>query len=347
MTRIILYAATAALLAVSASCSTGKAAIDYTMADGIVYPGPPEKPRIKYLWSLSRISGVEGAGRFASAVIGTDPVSDDPRDAETLQRPHGVYVDARDIMYMTDPGGGRVAVVDLKSMESFKITTAGDLALSSPISAVSDAEGRIYVSDSDLRKVAVYDKKGGFLYFFKGEFKRPTGMAVNLAKGLVYVCDTWAHMVYVYGLDGQRKGMIGGPGESTESGKLNYPTHAAVDPGGGIYVSDTLNFRVQMFTETGKYVHSFGVLGDSVGSFDKIKGIAVDSGGHIYVADSAQDMVKIYNKEGRLLLYFGQKGRFYGMFMQPSGLFIDTKDRIYVSDSLNGRVQAFQFLGGD
>jgi len=73
----------------------------------------------------------------------------------------------------------------------------------------------------------------------------------------------------------------------------------------------------------------------------------VDSEGHIYVVDSKLDMVQVYDRQGRLLLFFGKEGGFYGDFSLPTGIFIDEKDRIFVSDSANGRVQVFQFLGGD
>ena len=117
-------------------------------------------------------------------------------------------------------------------------------------------------------------------------------------------------------------------------------------PNGELYVSDTLNFRVQYFSADGDYLGSFGLPGETYGLFDKIKGIAVDSEGNIYVTDSRQDMVKIFDRDGRMLLFFGQKGQFYGDFEHPAGIFIDSQDRIYVADSLNRRVQAFQFLGG-
>ena len=328
------------------SCAPSKGAIDYTMSGGIVYPGPPEKPRIKYLWSFWRVSGGGGQSkfiRFVAGDIGYDASA--PQYSDVLVAPHGVFVDDREVLYVADPGAGRVSVINLKSMDSFNIKSAGRVSLATPIGVVVSPDGRIYVSDADLAKVAVFNKKGKFMKFLAGDFKRPTGLAINAAEELMYVADTWEHMVYVYGFDGTRKGSIGQRGEGP--GKLNYPTHISVDADGVLYVSDTLNFRVQMFSPSGKFLNSFGVIGDSYGTFDKIKGIAVDTEGHIYVVDSAQDMVKIYNKEGELLLFFGKKGRYYGDFNLPAGIYIDANDRIYVADSMNMRLQVFQFLGGD
>jgi DNA-binding beta-propeller fold protein YncE len=322
-----------------------KANIDYTLSEGIIWPGPPEKPRIKYLWSLWWVRGGEG-GPFLRALAGTEHEVDveESRESPLLTRPHGVFVDDNEILYVTDVG--RAVVVDLKTSESFIITRMGDLPLSAPIGIAASPDGRIFMADADLALVGIYAPGGRkFLRLLEGWFARPTGLALSAATGRLYVSDSWAHTVYVYDFGGKRLGSIGRRGEGP--GEFNYPTHVAVDRQGFLYVADTLNFRVQIFSPDGEFRSSFGRAGDSYMEFDKIKGIAVDSEGHIYVTDAVQDMVKIFDREGRILLFFGRKGLFYGQFYLPAGIHVDSRDRVFVADSLNRRVQAFQFLGGD
>ncbi len=342
--RWFVLLAAACVLAFSA-CAHPKASIDYTLSEGIIWPGPPAKARVKYLWSLWRVKGAEKRGRMLSLLVGGEEYETDPRESSLLVNPHGVFVDERGVLYVTDTGALRVSVVDLNTMDSFDIQKMGEAYFSAPIGVAAGADGRIYITDADVAAVGIYNEKGKFQKTFEGGFKRPTGIGLDNAAGRIYVADTWAHLVHVHDLDGRRLGSIGQRGEGP--GRLNYPTHVAVGGDGLLYVSDTLNFRVQVFTPEGGLVSSFGVAGDAYHSFDKIKGIAVDRGGHVYVADSAQDMVKIFDRQGRLLLFFGQKGRIPGEFYLPAGLYIDGEDRIFVSDSLNGRVQVFQFLGGD
>lgn len=340
-----LLAVLAVLLA-TASCARSKAYIDYTMSESIIWPGPPEKPRIKYLWSLQRVSGGEGPGRLLRIITGEpDHFDPDPKRSDHIVRPQGLFVGRDNVLYIADPGASRVTVADLNDMSSFNIQSAGIVPLLSPIGVVADPEGTIYVTDADLKAVLVFNKKGKYMSYFEGAFKRPTGIAISPSADTIYVADTWEHVIHVYGLDGKRRGTIGQRGEGP--GMLNYPTHVAVDRDGFLYVSDTLNFKVQIFTGSGEFLRSFGVLGDSYNTFDKIKGIAVDSEGHIYVADSAQDMIKIYDGQGRLLLFFGSKGHRYGRFSLPTGIYIDERDRIFVSDSQNRRVQAFTFMGSN
>lgn len=341
MKRAGLFALTLLLL----SCGPSKALIDYTMSEAIVWPGSPAKPRIKYLWSLQRLRGGEGPGKLVRYLAGDMDVDvTDPRSSDVMVKPHGIFVDSKNRLYVTDTGARRVAVINLDNAETFFIKSMEKQVLISPIGVVSEPGGRIYVSDSERKKVAVYSSKGKFLKYFEGDFKRPTGLAINLLAGLIYVVDTWEHTIYVYNLEGKRLQAIGQRGEGI--GQFNYPTHAFIDRDGLIYVSDTLNFRVQVFSPTGRVITSFGFVGDTYDAFDKIKGISVDSGGNIYVVDSVHDTVKIYNIKGQILLFFGGKGSFYGKFVLPTGIYIDSRDRIFVSDSANMRVQAFELIHG-
>lgn len=327
------------------ACAPQKAHIDYTMADGIFWPGEPEKPRIQYLWSLQRVKGAEGGSQLVGLLAGdVDFDIEDPRNSDLLLTPQGVFVDSKNTLYIADPGTQRVNVINLTNLESHIIDTIGKINFVSPIGVVAGPDGRIYVSDADLRVVGIFSPKGKFLKAFEGDFDRPTGLALS-PSGTVYVVDTWASRIYTYDLEGRRLGAFGTDGDLP--GELHYPTFIAVDREGFVYVSDTLNFRVQIFSPAGKLLNAFGLIGDSYGTFDKIKGISVDSEGHIYVVDSAKDMVQIYDREGRLLLFFGTEGGFYGDFRLPSGIYLDNSDRIFVADSFNSRLQVFQFLGGD
>ena len=58
-----------------------------------------------------------------------------------------------------------------------------------------------------------------------------------------------------------------------------------MDKDGNVYVTDTMNNRVEIFDADGKFISTFGKNGDGPGYFARPKGIAVDSDGHIWVAD--------------------------------------------------------------
>jgi sugar lactone lactonase YvrE len=310
----------------------------------MVWPGPPDPPRVKYLWSITETAAAKEGRRGLRDFILGDATGDvtDPRTSNVLMRPYTVYVDAKERLYVADPGAFRVTVIDLKTADVLNITQAGNEDFISPIGVLSDRSGRIYVSDSQLGKVSVFDEKGTYLTRFEGEFKRPTCMAIDEKGSTIYVSDTLEHKIYTYSLEGKRTGSIGGPGSLP--GELHYPTHLFVDKEGLLYVTDSMNFRIQIFDPAGDVLGSVGVLGDRHGNLEKPKGVAVDSQGHIYVVDSINDTVKIFDRKGALLLFFGERGHSLGEFWLPSGIFIDNADIIYVADTYNMRVQAFQFL---
>lgn len=330
-----------------ASCApVYRGQIDASSSGTILWPGPPEKPRIKYLWSLHNLAAGNEKERNLMDVVSGKTREDvsDPQTSYTLQRPQGVYVDEKRY-YIADPGAARVTLVDRDTMDVLQITEAGGESLQYPISVVSGPDGRIYVSDPESKKVFIYSKNGKYLSFFEGDIERPTGMAIDKQRGIVYVVDTLGHNVYKYSLDGKRIGSFGRRGEG--DGEFNFPSYVFVDGKGSVYITDFLNFRIQIFSPEGRFEGKFGILGDSFDSLDKPKGVAVDREGHIYIVDAGRDMVKIFRRDGKLLLFFGETGHKHGDFYLPTGLFVDDKDVIYVADTVNARIQAFQFLGGD
>lgn len=307
----------------------------------ILWPLPPDIPRVSFVNSLSRpedMGIVEGALKsFLRFLAGR---------AETpMVNPHGLEVDAEGRLYVVDQFLKKIHVYDAKEKRYFLLPDKGEAFISPIDIAIDNKRGRIYVSDSAQAVVRVFSKEG---FQPAGEIRsgglgRPTGIAVNEATGELLVVDTLNSAILRFSLsDLGLKGVIGI--EGSEAGRFHSPTHIAVSASGQILVTDALNFRVQVLSPQGKFVSTFGAAGDSPGYFSRPKGVAVDSDGNIYVVDALFDNVQVFDREGRLLMSFGKPGNAYGEFWLPSGIFIDSKDRIYISDSYNKRVQIFQYL---
>jgi DNA-binding beta-propeller fold protein YncE len=207
----------------------------------------------------------------------------------------------------------------------------------------ADAAGRIYVADGLDRSVRVFSPDGESLARLDagGAFERPSGLAVDRARGLLYVADAPAHVVHVLGLDGAPIRVVGGRGNGP--GRLNYPTFLAVRGDGSLLVVDTLNFRVQVFDLDGRPAGSIGHHGDGSGDLSAPKGVAVDSAGRIYVADALFDNFQIFDGDGRLLLFVGGHGRSAGEFSMPAGVAVHG-NIIAVADRGGGRVELFEIL---
>ncbi|MEF9437619.1 MAG: 6-bladed beta-propeller [Candidatus Mariimomonas ferrooxydans] len=119
-------------------------------------------------------------------------------------------------------------------------------------------------------------------------------------------------------------------GLGAKEGKLYKPTHVIVDKEGNLFVNDSFNFRIQMFTQNGKYVKTFGYQGDTMGGFARPKGLDIDRQGHLYVVDTAFENVQIFDsKSTDLLLFFGGFGPAPGSMYLPSSIYIDYQNLEY------------------
>ncbi len=309
----------------------------------IIWPIPPEVPRIRFVNSISRpedLNITEGIfKRFFRFLKGSEERS--------IVTPYGVAADTDGRLFVVDTFNGNVHVFDSRNGDYHTFPRKGT-SFVLPIDIAIDRKGNIFVTDSKEAVVKVF-KKHGKKYIReigRGILNRPTGIAVNEKTGELLVVDTIHSNIIRYDLDTYRlKGIIGREGSDT--GMFHYPTNIFVSGDGLIFVSDSLNSRIQIFTQEWKFLNAFGKPGDSPGHFARPRGVAVDSDGNIYVVDALFDNVQIFNKEGRLLMDFGSSGHRYGEFWLPSGIFIDSNDRIYVSDSYNKRVQIFQYMKGD
>jgi sugar lactone lactonase YvrE len=310
---------------------------------GPVWPPPPQKARIQYIRSISGPSdtGMKKSWfrKTVDAIFGKDEAT------EMMLRPYGVFAGS-DRIYVTDPGNRILHVFDMREKKYLEIKKADKLDLKSPIGVVCDKNGEIYLSDSLLKRVFVFDKEGKYLKEIGSDnlLIRPAGIAIIGER--LYVVDTHGHNVLVFSKkDGSLLFSFGRNGSG--KGEFNYPTNIFAGKDNLLYITDSMNFRVQIFDMDGNFISSFGKHGDGSGDFSKPKGIAIDSEGNIYVADAHFDTVQIFDKEGRLLLAFGNTGRGKGQMVLPAGLFIDENDKIYVADSYNNRIQIFEYLKTD
>jgi DNA-binding beta-propeller fold protein YncE len=311
----------------------------------LVWPLPPETPRIKFVKSLSSAADVRPTSlvtRVKAAVIGDEP-------AASLGKPYAVHADRNGRVLVADSAWRKVLVFDERGKDFFIVGLDGPGLLMNPRGVTTDAEGRIYVSDVTQNRVVVYTPKGEFVLAMglRGQLDKPVGVAVNDALKRVYVVSTGSgstqtHKVTVFDTAGALLFEFGGRG--IDDGQFNFPTNLVVDVSGKVYVMDSFNFRVQVFDADGKFVSKFGGVGSGFGQFSKPKGIGVDSEGHIYVSDAAFNNVQIFDQEGRLLLFFGGFGNRRGQFWLPAGLSVDAQDRIYVADQYNKRINIYQYL---
>ena len=339
--RIRLSCLGALLAGLVAGCATPTPDAAPTAAVERVWPKPPEAPRIRLLQIITAPEDVgvrpNAFQRFLGFLKGEAPTR--------VMRPHGLEVDAAGRLYAIDTHYRFVHVFDGAGARYYNFPAQPIEGFEQPIDLALGAGGRVYVSDSVAGRVHVFAEHGTkYLTSFGGPpLRRPTGLAYRAAANELLVLDTLASQLLVYDADSfALKRAVGKETEGPDG--FHSPTHIALARDGTVYVTDGLNFRIQVLSTELRFLRTFGAAGDDPGHFSRPKGVAVDSDGNVYVVDALFDNVQIFDRDGRLLLAFGAHGAAAGELWLPSAIFVDARDRIYVSDTYNQRIQVFQYL---
>jgi DNA-binding beta-propeller fold protein YncE len=345
------------LVALLAGCASGdivRGRLHVGMDDApegsrLMWPAAPEVPRFLYSGTLTGEPNfkpeAEGRGIFNTLGRWIAGLDGKPTSPLVLQRPGALVGDDAGRLYVADASRQAVFVFDEKAGELLLWDTAeGHLRFKSP-AGVAVAPGRVFVSDAELAAVFVLDTSGQPLRSIgRGQLQRPTGLARDAQHGRLYVADTYAHDVKVYGDGGELLFTIGRRGNGP--GEFNFPTHLTF-AGGELYVTDTMNNRIQVFDAEGRLrPRALGARGLYVGNLVRPKGVAVDGEGNVYVVESYYDSLLVFNPQGEFLMPIGGTGTATGRFYLPSGVWVDARNRVHVADMFNGRIVLFQFLGG-
>jgi uncharacterized protein (TIGR03663 family) len=232
-----------------------------------------------------------------------------------------VYVDKEIAAEIWDAGIGGETVaarepqnaVDLVYRDLAPLTTFGkDVMLNAPRGVAVGADGRVYVADTNNSRIMVFDQTGAFLLTF------------------------------------------GVPNSSTVAGAgtLNQPWGLAVDAQNRVYVADTWNHRIQIFSGDGFYITGWGVYGAATDSTNTLafygpRDVAIDLDGNVLVADTGNKRVRVYTPNGVWIKDIGSAGAGVGQLDEPSGLAVNPiSGEIYVADTWNRRIQVFNADGG-
>lgn len=154
-------------------------------------------------------------------------------------------------LYVSDVlGDHRILALDPEDKVKLNFGTARQVqkvkdqpgTFSFPNGIVLDKKGRIFISDSDNRRIQVFDAKGKFLYVIEtGGLPRGIDIGFN---DRLHVVDTPGHNIMVYSLKGTQLITFGAAGIGL--GQMSYPN--GIDTvGRRIYVADTVNNRIQVF----------------------------------------------------------------------------------------------------
>jgi len=209
--------------------------------------------------------------------------------------PRGIDVDLEGLVYVVDSNNGRIQIFDANGRLKRVLGSIGSSGgcLSTPQGVHVDGKRRLFIADTRNHRVQVFQHFElvavvGELGDGNDQFRLPTSCATRGDELLVL--DSKHGMVKVFGPDfGYRYG-FGGPGIG--SGQLNMPQGIDVHPDGSVWVADTGNNRIQVFSADGKLMSVMGRLGSQSGEFQSPTGLAWHNGS-LFVADSGNSRVQV------------------------------------------------------
>ena len=262
--------------------------------------------------------------------------------AGELNKPRSVAVDAEDNLYVVDMTG-RVQ----------KFSPQGEFLLSwqmpqtdkgKPKGMCRDREGRIVVLEPHYSRAnhfspaGVLQQQWGVHGTNVGELAFPRSVAVS--SNLLVSEYGITERVQAFTLDGQKAVLaFGEPGDGP--GQFNRVEGLDVDAAGRIYVADSCNHRIQIFSPNGEFLAMYGRAGTAPGEMSYPYDIRVDRDGFQFVCEFGNSRIQIFDAQNRLVEVIGAPGSPPGKFSNPWSIALDSRGNLYVADAGNHRVQKF------
>lgn len=333
-----------------ASCSMTPDQSDTAFKGPLVWPQPPDQPRIAYETVLRSAADIAAPELAKDKLVRELSGKAGPSDRPVFEKPAAI-VARQGRIYVADTKTDSIVVFDVPRRKLYNFGKRPPNVLKNPSGLALDAQTNVYVADAKLRQIMVFDSLGLFLRAIGGpqDLERPTGVAVSRDGERIYAVDrsdneSDNHRVVIYAKDGTKIKEIGTRGSG--DGQFNVPLQAAVAADGTLYVLDSGNFRIQAFDRDGNFLHAFGQAGINPGNLARPRGIAVDDDGNVYVTDASFNNFQIFKPDGQLLLAVGQASdkNNPGRFGLLNGIAVDETGRIYVVDQLFNKVEVFRHV---
>ena len=257
--------------------------------------------------------------------------------------------------------------------------------LDRPVAVTTDGKGNVFIVDQIYNVIRRFTVGGtiatvagtaSIMDSFAGDggpalsasFSGPTSVAVD-ATGRVFVADAANRRIRMFTVGGTISTVAGGGSAAGNDGlgdggpatqaKLTEPQGVAVDGNGNVFVADTYDFVVRMFTVGGNISVVAGTPGSGGSTGDggpatsaklaSPAALAIDGAGHIYIADNGGHVVRMFTVGGNITTIAGTPGKSgYGgdggpataaLLDGPGGVTLDAAGNLYIADTGNDAVR--------
>jgi sugar lactone lactonase YvrE len=264
--------------------------------------------------------------------------------AGQFNKPRSVGIDREDNLYVVDLTG-RVQKFspDGKYLLAWQMPETDK---GKPKGMIKDADGNLVLIEPHYSRLNHFDAAGKLLAQWgengtnESKLQFPRAVAVN-SKGDMYVSEYGlVERIQQFSHRGTRfVRAFGTPG--TGSGELNRAEGLGVGPDDLLYVADSCNHRIQVYSTDGKFLKYFGHAGTALGELSYPYDVRVDREGNRFVCEFGNSRVQVFDAQDRPLEIIGGAGMEPGQMNNPWAIALDSRGNLYVADSANHRVQKF------
>lgn len=134
---------------------------------------------------------------------------------------------------------------------------------------------------------------------------------------------------------------------ASQDGSTFYPLYTqgmASDSKGNIYISDSGESQIEVFSPTLKSLRHFGSIGNKEGQFQYLTGLSIDAKDQIYAVDSYLGRIQVFSNEGKYIKSIGEKGPNSNQLHTPTALAINKSNELIITDLEKG-VKVFSSEG--
>jgi uncharacterized protein (TIGR03663 family) len=218
---------------------------------------------------------------------------------------------------------------------------------------------RVYVAEVGANRVSVFSRNGQFIESFgqRGTtdqigafFERP--YSVDIAEdGTIYVVDTWNYRIRSFSPEGEALATWGSPvtvGINAPEQPVDGfwgPRDVVLDSAGNVYVADTGNKRIRVYSADGQWLRDIGQGGSAAGQIDEPAGLAIHPDGRLFIADTWNRRVSVFNTDGAYVTNFPVRAWYDDLGNRPYIAVDAARDYLYVTDPDAGRVLVYNTAG--
>lgn len=262
--------------------------------------------------------------------------------AGQFNKPRSVGVDGDDNIYVVDltgrvqkfsPDGGYLLGWQMPETDKGKAK-----------GMCTGLDGNIILIEPHYTRVNHFDREGGLVHQWGengrevGQLIFPRGIAVA-PDGAIWISEySFAERLQKFAPGGTNVLFsIGEPGAGPR--QFNRAEGLGINEEGQVFVADSCNHRIQIFSADGEFLREYGRAGSLPGEMSYPYDIRIDADGRQIVCEFGNSRIQVFDSEDEVVEIIGEAGSEPGRFSNPWSIALDSKGNLIVADSMNHRVQ--------